>query len=87
MLGEQSRSHVGTALLAAMGSCAPSEPVPHSSGYIVTSEHAVISGSVETRVDCTVSHGFGKSGGKGTIRTTSARSLHKLVISEFNRCL
>ena len=27
MLGRQSRSHVGTALPAAMGPCAPSEPV------------------------------------------------------------
>ena len=35
MLGEQSRSHVGTALPAAMGPCAPSEPVPHSSGFVV----------------------------------------------------
>ena len=36
MLGEQSRSHVGTALPTAMGPCAPSEPVPHSSGFVVT---------------------------------------------------
>ena len=57
VLGEQSRSHVGTAVPAAMGPCAPSEPVPHSSGFVVTSEHAVTSG-VETRVDCAVSHGF-----------------------------
>ena len=44
MLGEQSRSQVGTTLPAAMGPCAPSEPVPHSSGFAATSEHAVISG-------------------------------------------
>ena len=61
MLGEQSRSHVGTALPAAMGPCAPSERVSHSSGFAVTSEHAVISGCVETRVDFAVSHGFGTS--------------------------
>ena len=72
MLGEQSRSHVGTALPAAMGPCAPSEPVPHYSGFVVTSEHDVISGCVETRVDCAVSHGLGKFGGKGTIRTSPA---------------
>ena len=41
MLGEQSRSHVGTALPTAMGPCAPSEPVPHSSGCY--SEHVVFS--------------------------------------------
>ena len=34
MLGEQSRSQVGTALPAARGPCAPSEPVPHSSGFV-----------------------------------------------------
>ena len=44
MLGEQSRSQVGTALPTAMGPCAPSEPLPHSSGFVATSEHAVISG-------------------------------------------
>ena len=44
MLGEQSRSQVGTSLPAAMGPCAPSEPVPHSSGFVATSEHDVISG-------------------------------------------
>ena len=44
MLGEQSRSPVETALPAAKGPCAPSEPVPHSSGFVATSEHAVISG-------------------------------------------
>ena len=35
---------MGTALPAAMGPCAPSEPVPHSSGFVATSEHDVISG-------------------------------------------
>ena len=52
-----------------MRPCAPSEPVLHSSGFADASEHAAISGCVETRVECTVSHGFGKSGGSGTIRT------------------
>ena len=68
MLGEQSRSHVGTALQAALDPCAPSEPVPHSSGFVATSEHAVISGwsagsfsPVQSipRVDCVETHGFG----------------------------
>ena len=72
MLGEQSRNQVGTTVPAAMGPCAPSEPVPHSSGFVVTSEHAVISGCVETRVDRAVSHGFGTYGGKGTIQTSPA---------------
>ena len=67
--GEQSRNQVGTTAPAAMGPCAPSEPVLHSSGFVVTSEHAVC---VETRVDCAVSHGIGKSGGKGTIQTSPA---------------
>ena len=68
-LGEQSRNQVGTTVPAAMGPCAPSEPVLHSSGFADASEHAAISGCVETRVECTVSHGLGKSGGHGTIRT------------------
>ena len=68
MLGEQSRSQVEIALLAAMCPCAPSEPVPHSSGFVATSEHAVISGwsagscaPVQSipRVDCVETHGFG----------------------------
>ena len=68
MLGEQSRSQVETASPAAMGPCAPSEPVPHSSGFVATSEHAVISGwsagsfpPVQSipRVDCVETHGFG----------------------------
>ena len=68
MLGEQSRSQVETALPAAVGPCAPSEPVPHSSGFVATSEHAVISGRsagsfspVQSipRVDCLETHGFG----------------------------
>ena len=50
-LGEQSRNQVGTTVPAAMGPCAPSEPVLHPSGFVVTSEHAVTSGCVETRVD------------------------------------
>ena len=41
--GEQSRNRVGTTVPAAMGPCAPSEPVLHSSGSVVTSEHAVTS--------------------------------------------
>ena len=44
-----------------MGPCAPSEPVLHPSGFVVAREHAVISGCVETRVDCAVSHGVGTS--------------------------
>ena len=68
MLGEQSRNRVGTTVPAAMGPCAPSEPVPHSSGFVATSEHAVISGlsagsfalvQSTSRVDCAVTHGFG----------------------------
>ena len=60
-LGEQSRNQVGTTVPAAMGPCAPSEPVLHSSGFVVTSEHAVTSGCFETRVDCAASHGFDTS--------------------------
>ena len=61
-------SLVETVLLAAMGPCAPSEAVPFSSGFVVTSEHAVISGLSAgsfdpvqgiSRVDCAVTHGFG----------------------------
>ena len=68
MLGEQSRSQVETALPAAMGSCAPSEPVPHSSGFVAASEHAVISGwsagsfspvQSTPHVECVETHGFG----------------------------
>ena len=55
-LGEQSRNQVGTTVPAAMGPCAPSEPVLHPSGFVVTSEHAVISGCVETRVDTSPAH-------------------------------
>ena len=68
-LGEQSRNQVGTTVPAAMGPCAPSEPVLHSSGFADASEHVAISGCVETHIECTVSHGFGISGGNGTIRT------------------
>ena len=59
---------VGTALPAAMGPCAPREPASHSSGFVATSEHSVISdlsaGSCApvqsiSRVDCAVNHGFG----------------------------
>ena len=51
-----------------MGPCAPSEPVPFSSGFVVTSEHAIISGLSAgsfapvqgiSRVDCAVTHGVG----------------------------
>ena len=56
--GEQSRNQVGTTVPAAMGPCAPSEPVLHSSGFVVTSEHTVISGCFENRVDCAASRGF-----------------------------
>ena len=61
---EESRNQVGPTVPAAVGPCAPSEPVRYSCGFAVASEHAVISGCVETRVECTVSHGFGKYGGK-----------------------
>ena len=44
-----------------MGPCAPSEPVPHSSGFVVTSKHAVPSGCFENCVDCAASHGFDTS--------------------------
>ena len=53
---------------AAMGPCAPSEPVPHSSGVVATSEHAVFSGwsagsfsPVQSipRAICVETHGFG----------------------------
>ena len=52
-----------------MGPCAPSEPVPHSSGIVAASEHAVISGwsagsfsPVQNipRIDCVETHGFGE---------------------------
>ena len=72
---------------AVVGPCAPSEPVPFSSGLDVTSLHAVTSGlSADSLdpvqdtscVDRAVSHGFvgvmsvGKSGGKGTLQTSPA---------------
>ena len=60
-LGEQSRNQVGTTVPAAKGPCAPSEPVLHSSGFVVTSEHAFPSGCFENRVDCAASHGFDTS--------------------------
>ena len=47
----------------------PASPCCISSGFADASGHAAISGCVETRVECTVSHGFGKSGGNGTVRT------------------
>ena len=68
VLGEQSRSQVETALPSAMGPCAPSEPVPPSSGFVAASEHVVFSGwsagsfhPVQSipRVDCVETHGFG----------------------------
>ena len=59
--GEQYRNRMGTTVPAAMGPCAPSEPVLHSSGFVVTSEHAVTSGCFENRVDCAASHGFDTS--------------------------
>ena len=54
--GEQSRNRVGTTVPAVMGPCAPSEPVLHSSGFVVASEHAVTSGCFDNRVDCAASH-------------------------------
>ena len=68
-LGEQSRNQVGTTVPAAVGPCAPSELVLQSSCFADASEHADVSGCVETHVECTVSYGLGKSGGNGTIRT------------------
>ena len=67
-LSEQSRKQVETVLPAAMDTCAPSKPVPFSSGFVVTSEHAAISGvsagsfvpvQGKNRGDCAVTHGFG----------------------------
>ena len=49
--GEQSRNQVGTTVPAAMGPCAPTKPELHSSGFVVTSEHAVTSGRFENCVD------------------------------------
>ena len=60
-LGEQSRNQVGTTAPTAMGPCAPSEPVLHFSGLVVTSEHAVTSSCFEYRVDCAAPHGFDTS--------------------------
>ena len=57
-----------TVLPAAMGPCAPSEPGPLTSGFVITNEHAVISGLSAgsfapvqgiSRVDCAVTHRFG----------------------------
>ena len=79
MLGELSRSRVGTALTAAVGPSAPSEPVPHSSGFVATSVHAATSGLSAgsfapvqsiSRVDCAVTHGFG---GVESVPRSSAR--------------
>ena len=49
--GEQSRNQVGTTVPAAMGPCAPTKPELHSSGFVVTSEHAFTSGRFENCVD------------------------------------
>ena len=64
-----------------MGPCAPSEPVLHSSGFVVTSEHAVTSGCFENRVDCAASHGFDTSpahlaGSQPLVGTQSAQVCH-----------
>ena len=57
-LGEQPRNQVGTTAPAAMGPCAPSEPVLHPSSFAVTSENAVTSSCFVNRVDCAAPHGF-----------------------------
>ena len=41
---KSSVSSSGNSIAGRYGPCAPSEPVPFSSGFVVTSEHAVISG-------------------------------------------
>ena len=83
-LCEQSRNQVVTVLPAAIGPCAPSEPVPFSSGFVFTSEHAAISGLSAgsfvpvlgiSRGVCAVTHGFG-----GVLNPMWARSTHLLVI-------
>ena len=87
-LCEQSRSLVETVLPAAMGPCAPSEPVPFSSRFVVTSEHAVISGlsagsfapvQGKSRVDCAVTHRFG--GVESVARATYISTPSKPVFS------
>ena len=45
---------MGTTVPAVMGPCAPNKPVLHSSCFADASEHAAISGSVETRIECAV---------------------------------
>ena len=66
--------------------CAPSEPVPHSSGFVATSEHAVISGwsagsfsPVQSipRAVCVATHGFG--GVESMTRATYISMLSKPV--------
>ena len=85
--GEQSRNQVGTTEPAAMGPCAPSEAVLHSSGFVVTSEHAVTSGCVKSRSLCGISW-FRHISCTPRMVSTFGRhaSLHKLAISELNRC-
>ena len=92
-LCEQSRGQVETVLLVAMGPCAPSERVSFSSGSVVTSEHAVISGlsagsfalvQSTSRVDCAVTHGFGgvESVPRATyISTPSKAGVFSLLVS------
>ena len=87
-LCEQSRGQVETVWPAAMGSCAPSEPVPFSSSFVATSEHAVISGlsagsfapmQSKSRVDCVETHGLG--GVESVPRTTCISTPSKPVSS------
>ena len=79
-------SLVETVLPAAMGPCAPSELVPFSFGFVVTSEHAVISGLSAgsfapvqgiSRVDCAVTHGF--DGVESVPRDPASRCFSLLV--------
>ena len=51
-LGEQSRNQ---------GPLCAQRAVLHSSGFVVTSEHAVTSGCLENRAECAASHGFDTS--------------------------
>ena len=90
-LGEQSRNQVGTTVPAAMGPCAPSEPVLYSSGFADASEHAAIS-LVVSKLASNARYLMDKANLVEMAQYerslyTSARSLHKLVNSELNRCL
>ena len=70
-LGEQSRNQVGTTVPAAMGPCAPSEPVLHSSGFAVVQGKSCVHRAVTHGSDAAMSGG---SCGKGTSPAHLARS-------------